>query len=253
MLHLALPHATYEVVLRDDENRAQLCDVRLQARMTYPLDPRSCHALALSSLEAKLGGHGPRFERWFAELGVLLRFNNYSDDYADTLDKFGFEAGDDQIVWPQLTVGVGVLRNLSLLARGEVLERQSYSRLERGPSGESDEHKFSWTTGTAVLGARARLPLLREYLVPFVELAVGLAIARSHYQSDERDDRQAHFGPALHVGTGLTCHLFWRIGCFMQLGYDYAPALKNDIGDRHDSGGVSLTTGLRMRGLTGGR
>jgi hypothetical protein len=157
------------------------------------------------------------------------------------------------LVWPQLTLGVGVLRNLSLVARGAPLERQSYEHLERGPGGESDRHTFSWTTGTAVLGARARVPLLREYLVPFLDFAVGLAIARSRYQREDLDDRQVHFGPALHVGTGLTCHMFWRIGCFVELGYDYAPALENDIGDRHDSGGISISTGLRVRGLTEGR
>lgn len=251
-LLLALPHAAYEVVLREGD-RARQCNVQLAARATHALDTSSCRALSLSSLEAKLGGSGPRFERWFAELGVLLHFNDFSDDYAATLEKFGFEPGDDQLVWPELTLGVGVLRNLSLIARGEVLERRSYSRVERGPSGASDQHDFSWTAGAAVLGARARLPLLREYLVPFVEFALGLSIARSRYHSDERDDRQKYFGPALHAGVGLTCHMFWRVGCFIELGYDYAPALKNEIGDRHNSGGVSLSTGLRVRGLTGGR
>jgi Caspase domain len=252
VLNLALPHAPYELVVRDGD-RAQLCDLQLAPHATHVLDPRSCRALALSLLEAKLGAHGPRFERWFVEAGAVLHFNASGDDYADTLEKFGFEAADDQLFWPQLTVGVGVLRNLSLIARGEVLEKRSYERVEQGPSGEGDRHAFSWTTGSAVLGARARLPLLREYLVPFVEFAVGLAIARSRYRSDDRDDRQDHFGPAVRASAGLTCHMFWRLGCFMELGYDFAPALENDIGDRHNSGGVFISTGLRVRGLTGGR
>jgi hypothetical protein len=251
-LNLALPHGAYEVVVRDGD-RAQLCDVQLSARASHLLDPRSCRALALSSLEAKLGAQGPRFERWFLEAGVVLRLNYYDDDYTATLEKFGFDFGDDDIFWPQLTIGVGVLRNLSLVGRGEVLEKHSYDRQQRSQSGEVDWHKFSWITGSATLGARARLPLLREYLVPFVEFDVGLAIARSRYLRDGKDDKQSYFGPVLRASAGLTCHMFWLFGCFMELGYDYAPALKNDIGDRHDSGGVHVSTGLRLRGLTGGR
>jgi hypothetical protein len=251
-LHLALPHGSYEVILREGE-RARSCDVQLAPGASQQLDPRSCRMLTLSSLEAKLGAHGPRFERWFVEAGVLLRLNDYGDDYGATLDKFGFANPDEELFWPQLTVGVGVLRNLSLLARGEVLERRIYDRRERSASGEVDWHEFSWTTGSAVLGARARLPLLREYLVPFVQFDVGLAIARSRYKRDGTDDKQYHFGPVLRASVGLTCHMFWRLGCFMQLGYDYAPALANDVGDRHDSGGVHVSAGLRMRGLTEGR
>jgi hypothetical protein len=183
----------------------------------------------------------------------VLHFNDSGDDYVATLEKFGFEHKDDELFWPQLTVGVGVLRNLSLVARGEVLEKHSYERREQGPSGEGDRHTFSWTTGSAVLGARARLPLLREYLVPFVEFDAGLSIAHSRYRSDGRDDKQDHFGPALHASAGMTCHMFWRLGCFLELGYDYAPALENDFGERHNSGGVFMSTGLRVRGLTGGR
>ena len=41
--------------------------------------------------------------------------------------------------------------------------------------------------------------------------------------------------------------LYNTAGFYLQGGYTYAPILQNDLGDRHDSGGASIVTGLRAQ------
>jgi hypothetical protein len=89
----------------------------------------------------------------------------------------------------------------------------------------------------------------------YAEAGAGLAIGRTRLRDqDDKTFRDMHFGPAFSVGAGL--HLgspgqWGRIPSFMMpmtmtLGYElvYAPAIENNAGDTHASGGHRLTLGL---------
>ena len=60
------------------------------------------------------------------------------------------------------------------------------------------------------------------------------------------DERETQVGYQLSALAGLEAMPWTHFGFITQLGYTRAPALANLIGDTHDTGGVSVTSGLRV-------
>ena len=59
--------------------------------------------------------------------------------------------------------------------------------------------------------------------------------------------RDRDYGVQLSGALGLRFMPWDHMGFHLQVGYSFAPILQNDLGDRHDSGGVSIVTGLRAQ------
>lgn len=255
-LTLALPHATYEVLVRRHDALApQSCVISLARQALHTLDTRGCPVVDLPVIATK--GESTEFERWFVELGVSRRFAR-DDEYVQTLEDFHFEPtrsarpGDQGGPTLLLLSGVGLTPYFSLLGRVERLQKREYERDIHAQAG-SQISKFKWTTWSFALGARGRWPLFHERLVPFGELDVGLAMAWSAFEGpDQRESLDGHLGPVVRAGLGATVHLFARLGLTVSGGYDYAPVLKNLVGETHDDGGFHVGLSFRLRGLTGG-
>lgn len=254
-LTLALPHGPYDVFVQGGiALPPKACTLVLASHIVHNLDPRGCPLAPPTPALAAKGGAEP-FERWFVELAVGRRFAG-NDAYISTLRDFRFVDGesltlngDAGSLTPMFAGGFGFTPHFSLLARVERLAKRSF---ERELEGDNMPAKFSYHTWSLALGVRARLPLLSELLVPFVEFDLGLATARSKYQQETRGtyhDRDP--GPVLRADVGATVHLFWRLGLMLYGGYDYAPALKNEFKQVHNDGGFHLGFGLHLRGLKG--
>ncbi|HEX6242867.1 MAG TPA: caspase family protein [Polyangiales bacterium] len=253
-LSLALPHGDYEVLVRRGIASDVLgCEVTLEQHVTLTLSTLFCPVV-------KLPGHTPKgmtpYERWFVEAGTSFRFAR-DDAYVDTLKDFRFQDQgspnglDLGSFAPQLAGGAAFNRHAELLARLDRLAaRELYRSLERGPF-PNDETRFKWRSWSIALAARGRWPLLDERLAPFAELGVGLGIARSTYEFEGESNKEAQYGPVLLAAVGTSVHLFWRFGLVLKVAYDYAPILRNELGQRHDDGGLNIGLALRLRGLRG--
>jgi hypothetical protein len=258
-LRLALPHGNYEVIVRrEGALEAAQCEVTLAQHTLHPFEPSQCRKVPLSSLASKLATGEPLFERWFVETGVARRFWQ-NDGYIDTLESFLFHESRYSMLsyeashyTPQFTGGLGLTRNLSLLLRSERLQARSFERWIMGPTTSIQNATVDWATWSVAAGVRARLPLFNERLVPFIEADLGLAIARSNVYSAGESHSEVQYGPMLRGDVGVTVHMGWRMGLYLSGGYDYAWALKNDVGQAHNDGGFHVGMGLRMRGLKGG-
>jgi hypothetical protein len=252
-LTLALPSGRYAALVRAGSAPvARHCDVQLGHGQTHDLAPERCPQVALED-EAQKGE--ARRERWFAEFG--LAGNAVREDaYTRTLEDFRFQRqskGDDELGF-EGALGYGLIRNLSLVARFDTLEKKAYERELHGPAeGSRDEgyRHFSWATRAVSLGVRARLPLWHEWFVPIVELDAGLGFARSELWGEDVSEVERHYGVALRGVTGFTAGVSEHYGLYTVVGYTFAPVLDNEIGETHDDGGFTLAAGLRVRSLKG--
>jgi len=76
----------------------------------------------------------------------------------------------------------------------------------------------------------------------------GLSLAFTHYRdtSGTPDDHQLFAGYELAALAGIEFMPWVHFGFFTQLGYTYAPTIRNLIGDTHDAGGWTVSlVGLR--------
>jgi hypothetical protein len=248
VLTLAFPHGDYEVLVRRGiALPPQACALTLTRGMLHTLDTRGCPTVPAAPAVAAKGGPGPKpFERWFVELGIGRRFAS-DDAYVATLHDFRYQGKQPARLTPVFVAGFGALRHLSVLAR---VERLADRRFDRVLAGDRRPVQFSYRSWSLALGLRARLPLLSERLVPFAEFDLGMVTARSEFRQSGLDTaRERHTGYVLRANAGLTVHAFWRIGALLSGGYDFAPALKNEFGQKHNDGGFHFTIALRLRGL----
>ena len=240
---MALPAGDYEALIDDGELRR--CAVAVEGASELGFD--HCEAVVRTELAVK-GGVG---SRW----GVELSFGALADRdgaYTDTLLDFSFEQqGDFFGLEPQWTGAVtwASSRHLALVVSGGNLDLDSWDRELLGLEEATDRHAFSWSTWRLGVGGRASLPVWRDQLVPYAQAGLGPALARSSYTSDDGDVAERHWGYHLAGAAGLAVMPSfggWQhAGAFLQLETSYAPALQNLIGDVHDSGGTSLSFGLR--------
>jgi hypothetical protein len=169
------------------------------------------------------------------------------DSYTDTLMNFGYS---EELFPVSRGLGALYLRQQSKwLWLGGAASYEVSPQWKRTDSDTSLE--TDWSTTRALGIARAVImPERGGFLSSFgayAQLGAGLAIARSHFKDvDDRRTNETDPGLALSAGAGLKIQSPWIEGWGGTLGYEYAfsPALTNDIGDRHASGGHRLTFSL---------
>lgn len=251
-LRLALPSDRYEVVVRKDgAKRAYACEIALTRGETVALMLERCREVRFSE-NAEKGGN-ERYESWFVELGIGANGNAHDDAYIHTLHDFRFDGLEPALSSAfEGALGLGLHRNVALLARFDELERRSYDRDLQGPDGQTRNERFGWTTRAVSLGARARVPLFREWIVGFVECDAGLGFSRSKLSGENVHSKNTDYGVVLRGSAGLTFGVWKYLGLYLSAGYTYAPVLSNRIGETHDDGGMTLASGIRIRGIKGG-
>ena len=256
-LLLALPSGRYELLLRAGAS-ARVCAVALTRAAVHTLDPAQCRPLALPSGVTKLPPRLPKArrvreqdprpaERWFFEVGFATQRHGRGD-YVRTLRTFDFAeepAPRAMRIGYDAALGIGLQRHLQLVVRGFELEERRFARGVRPGS------EFEWRTHALSAGLRARAPLARHWFVLFAEATIGAGFGSSslHHEYITRPAasyRERHRGLAVRGEAGFIVGFGRHVGMYAAAGYVYAPVLENELGERHDSGGITFTHGLRI-------
>lgn len=260
-LLLALASGDYDVLVRGDAE-ARSCAVTLAKGQVVTLSLEACqkitmpneHAKAFVDVQSLNDGRQAR-ESWFLEAGFHLNFVT-EDAYVRTLQRFDYAPSVGGGLGPDVTLGFKLHPNLSLVARYTLLERGQASRRI---SSSFEDPEFSWVAQAMMAGLRLRVPLAGRWLVGFAELDAGLAFAHSQleYKVSEglswtvkqHDVYDRAF--AMRALAGVTFNFSRHFGLYLGAGYTHAPALENELGQRHQSGGVTVVSGMRMNGVKG--
>jgi hypothetical protein len=173
-----------------------------------------------------------------------------SDGYTDTLANFGFS--EQGLIPISRGLSGGYLRQYSPklwiggLASYEL--SPEWKRMDSDSSLATD-----WSTLRAMAIGRgvqmfAEHGFLRSFGV-YGQVGAGLALGRSHIKDvDDTWSTSNHLGAALSVGAGLAIDSPIIDGWGGTIGYelDYTPAVTNDIGDRHASGGHRIAASFAV-------
>ncbi len=76
--------------------------------------------------------------------------------------------------------------------------------------------------------------------------ATSTLVTGSTKGAAREETNETHYGYVLSGAIGLAVQGRSPGVFFAQLGYDYAPTITNDLGETHDTGGVSGQLGVRI-------
>jgi hypothetical protein len=246
---IAVAPGEYEVMVRQGTQmrRCQVSTVSGESSV----DLSRCSTEAVVAAAKKGGG----FERpWHLELTGTIGAER-RDAYTDTLENFGYK---EEFLDPSRGIGIALARRvhekLWIGGSGTWVRAPRWTR-------ETDAMplRFDWST-TTLLATVKGVHMFADHGVwsrfgVYAQGGAGLAIGRTRLLDQDDDAHTAtHFGPALSAGAGL--HLgspgYYRkvpsvlMPVSLTLGYElvYAPAISNNTGDTHASGGHRFTLGL---------
>ncbi len=248
-LLLALPAGSYEAVVREpDAQRALVCATPLQDDLTYTLDTGTC--TSVKDTPTKKKGEESEIDRWAAEVGVGINFNSQGE-YTDRLREFGYDnkPGLFELDTPPLRVSLGASRAFNKYFRtGVVFHTLTRDQYRRTFGASKDE--FRYTSYGADLYFRGDLFLVEPMLSLYALAGLGLGVAPSTYTTTingaGRDTSAVDWGPLLSGAGGVSVSI--RNAAFrLQGGYEYAPVLKNRLGDVLNVGGPSVMFAVELR------
>jgi len=260
-LLLALPSGDYEVLVRGTDS-AQSCEVTLRKAMVHTLSLDACKTVELPREHAKSGDSQVRRdneiakESWFIEGGAIFGLD-LDDAYTRTLGEFDYSRPRGGKLGIDLALGFSLSRHLGLLVRYDMLEvGYSARRIDF-----DDDTTFRWRSHTLMLGLRLRWPLASRWVVAFAELDAGAAFANSElayrvpYPGSSvccvKNHDMYHRSFAARGLMGFDFGFTRHFGMYLAAGYTYAPVLKNEFGQRHESGGPTIVHGIRFNGVKG--
>jgi hypothetical protein len=242
-VRLALPSGPYTVLLRQGDEIRE-CDVSLPEQSTVTFDVALCRPATLD--EGSIKGGGPPAAPWSLELsfGVL---QGRDDSYVSVMRQFGFNQFGGN-VW------LGLSHQISLTATRaldrhfaltlDLLELDAESRSRSGGL-DGDDASFGWSSYGLGAGLRGARPVLRGRLTPFAQVSVGPALGFTTWSDATGSYRQTFFGYYLGAKVGAA-YMPWRsLGVLVQAATYYAPIIKDNFGDTHDSGGFAVQLGTR--------
>ncbi|MCB9656951.1 MAG: caspase family protein [Sandaracinaceae bacterium] len=247
-LRLALPPGRYDILWRG-ASTIRSCSVTLPARGVHVLGTSGCQEITEEQATAREGQRGPSMA-WGLELGLGMTHRGRASDYTDRLNAFGYQPGFLDGAWDARISAVverQVFRHLSVLLTFDSLESRDFYR---GLFSTEDDDHYRWRAWAVGLQLRGTLPLAGHWLYGYAQGGVGLGIARTVFDPGRDQDRTVRitdYGVQLSGALGLRFMPWRHAGFYLQGGYTYAPILQNDLGDRHDSGGASIVTGLRAQ------
>lgn len=251
-LTLALPAGAC-TVWWEQGDRTRRCRLDLEEGRTAAFAPRAC-SVVRAPATAKGAAGEPGLETWGLELG-LGGLEVGASDYTARLRDFSFEPGGTLFGNPtaHLALSWSPLRHLAVIGTWGSLDSARWSRETVGYGDDEErETDFSWATSRLGVSARGQLPLAKGWLVPYLQAGGGLAWANTRYSDPtlEVPDDERFFGWHLAAAGGLQLMPMsrrgWRhLGVFGQLEGSTAPVVENLLEERHDSGGLATTFGLR--------
>jgi hypothetical protein len=237
-VRIAVAPGEYQVLVRSG-SRLQRCQLTAgPGGVTLDLD--RCTSEAIVASTTKGWGRLPWRSRTLLEIEFFAGPER-SDGYTQTLSNFGYK--EDEL--GALTAGLGV----TYLRQGtKQLWLGAAASYERSPEWERVDSDTSlatyWTTTRAMAVVRAEQMASdhgpSSWLGVYGQLGGGLAMARGHFRlANGTWTTDTDYGGAISAGAGFLLRSQWFTGWGGTIGYEFAytPALTNDIGDRHASGG----------------
>jgi len=174
------------------------------------------------------------------------------DAYTDTLEAFGY---DEKFLGASSGLSVAVLRRLTkYLWAGGIAGFENAPTWTRDTDGPYPMH-FEWSTLTLGAAGRVEYPFAEHGFFAGIKAygqvtaALGASITQ-HHDQDGMLTKETYFGPALTAGTGLLFggddHNLLAKGVGFSVGYqlEYAPIIRNLVGDTHAAGGHRATAAL---------
>ena len=239
-VRIAVAPGDYEVLVREGTTL-------YRCEMTTPstVDLGRCRSEPIETATTKGGG----FEHPYRiELGGFAG-NDNKDAYTQNLQAFGYS--DDQLVGP-ISAGVslvGVRRIRRWIWVGGLVSETAMPEWKKSIAGSSADQRLDWNLFGFEGVARAETPALvgpGGLLTAYAQLSLGLGVGRTQlHAADGMTYGDTSFGPAMGFAAGL--HLktsFSPLGIAMGYAYDYAPVVKDLIGNTHATGGHRGTLAL---------
>jgi hypothetical protein len=256
-VRLALTSGSYDAVLRGG-GKILRCRLALADEQETQLEPAACTEVKDTGV-AK--GEDPSAEPAFradplsVEAGIGFIFP-VEDSWTKRLNEFGYK-NTDFIRGPTLRGSVGVFKglfpHLSVGAELHTLAGDTYHRTDVANTDDTVSFDAYGVTGW-VRGTTSpfwRFGTRGPYFQGYGQVGGGLVLGVQHLVTGEVNgahdsSSDTYVGWEIGAVAGLvvqTPHLF---GFYAQGGYEYAPAIANLLGDKHDSGGPSIQTGVRL-------
>lgn len=227
-VRIAVAPGEYDVVVRHDQTLSH-CPV-----IDGAVDLDHCSNEAIVAATTK-GGETiePADEHTMRmEVGGIIGPERH-DGYTDNLT--GFQYGENGPLSAGLEVHILMDLNPHLWV-GALASTMSMPSWSHGVSGSDLEERFEWTTQTTLAVARGVLGNGR--LTGYGEVGAGLGRGDTElHAADGMTYKDTTWGPAFALGLGVHLDLFHGIGLATGYELDYAPVVKDLIGNTHASGG----------------
>ncbi len=234
-VRIAVAPGEYEVLVRHGDQLS-----RCELGGGGEVDLERCSTESVRATAIKGGG----FERpTRIEVGFLLGGDN-SDGYTDNLTAFGYS----QDLVP-ISAGVSMTGLRQITPRwwaGGLLAADNLPSWYRTVPGSTATQELDWRTYTIAAVARAEQPIGGGVSL-YAQLTAGLGIGQTSLKgADNMTYDHTTEGPAFSAGAGFHFQprIFRGIGASVGWQYDYAPVVKDLIGNTHDAGGVRATWAL---------
>jgi hypothetical protein len=251
-VRLALVAGSYDATIAASSSAVQ-CRLELKDDVMTALPAAGsteCTPVRIDAVQPKgpaVEAQVPRTEgsRWQLELN-LGAMSGRDDAYSAAISQFNYR---DNGPTASFRLGGGVSRDLlphvSLLLEVTTLANASY---QRDVGAGTDTARLS--AYQAALGLRLHTTFLTDWLGAFIQADAGAALGLMSLDTQQTGvpptTTETYFGPTVGVAGGLSAAL-GRWAIVLQVSYDYAPVIKNLIGDTHDSGGLAVVVGARFR------
>jgi hypothetical protein len=250
-IRLAFVAGSYEAIVGQTSGMVQ-CRFALGDDRVMVLDTGSCTPVVPDRSQAK-GETGDvplrEIDRWTVE-GSVGAMTRQTDAFTSRLETFGytekgllglpaprFDVGASRLIAPHIA-GVLQIGNLS----GDTYQRSI--------AGSTDSASFS-AYGAAIY-VRTFADVAGHWLGVYGQAGAGVSLGLLTYQTQQTgvppSTTETYGSYLLGGAVGMTARARRvPVTFFVQAGYDYAPAIRDLIGDVHDSGGFSGLFGLRVR------
>lgn len=269
-LRLALPAGAYDVTVRV-HGEVRACALALADGQTTALDFGACPVAASSGApkgwddgppedfapspaerDARAGAAAAETrerDRWGVE-GTLGFIGRADDAYDGRLRDFGYTRRADLVDLPSARVSLGATRlfapHLTLVVQGQSLAGNVFAR-NVGTTTDTMTYK-GWGAGVYL---RVHADVVPRVMQLYGQAGGGASLAFTWLEThDERGPltaKDTQWGYLLGVAGGVLLAPGARVGVLAQASYDRAPAMRNLLGDTHDTGGFAVSLGVRLR------
>jgi hypothetical protein len=250
-IRLAFAAGSYDAIVGQKSGVVQCRFSLLDDRVT-PLDTAGCTPVVPDRSQAKgdePGWHPRReIDRWAIEgsAGLMTR---ETDAFTNRLVTFGYQ--EQGLLLPAARFSLGVSRVLAPHVSGVFqVDTLSSDTYQRSIANETDTASFAAYGGA--LYVRAFTDIAGQWLGVYGQAGGGLSLGTLDTKTQQTGvppSSTSTYGSYLLSGAiGMTASPRRApIVIFVQGAYDRAPAIHDLIGDTHDSGGFSVSLGLRLR------